>query len=229
MSTEQLKRQAAARALELVEPGMRLGLGTGSTARHFVELLAEKISAGLRIIGVPTSEETRRQAESLGVPLTTLDDTSELDMTIDGADEFDPALNLIKGGGAALLREKIVAMASRRMVVIADASKQVARLGRFPLPVEVNAFGLAATMRQVRDASGGVEPRLRLRADGSALRTDGGHLILDLQMREIIDPAMLQDALWRVPGVVETGLFIDICERVVMAGGDGVAVLERSA
>jgi ribose 5-phosphate isomerase A len=229
MSTEQLKRQAAARALELVEPGMLLGLGTGSTARHFIELLAGKVSAGLRVVGVPTSEETRRQASSLGVPLTTLDDAPELDLTIDGADEFDPALNLIKGGGAALLREKIVAMASRRMVVIADVSKQVTCLGRFPLPVEVNAFGLAATMRQVRDACGGVEPRLRLRADGSALLTDGGHLILDLQMREIRDPAALQDALWRVPGVVETGLFIDICERVVVAGGDGVAVLERSA
>ncbi|MGL5116555.1 MAG: ribose-5-phosphate isomerase RpiA [Beijerinckiaceae bacterium] len=229
MSSEQQKRLAAVKALELVEPGMRLGLGTGSTARHFVELLAERVASGLKIVGVPTSEATRSQAERLGVPLTTLEETTELDLTIDGADEFDPALNLIKGGGAALLREKIVAMASRRMVVIADGSKRVARLGRFPLPVEVNAFGLAVTTRMVRDACGGVHPQLRMKADGSALVTDGGHLILDLTMGEIEHPAALELALWRVPGVVETGLFIGICERVVLAGEDGVAVLERSA
>jgi ribose 5-phosphate isomerase A len=140
---EALKRDAAAKALTFVEDGMRLGLGTGSTAKHFVDLLAEKVRGGMRVVGVPTSEATRRQAESLGVPLTTLDDTPELDLTIDGADEIDPALNLIKGGGGALLREKIVAAASSRMIVIADASKRVAALGQFPLPIEVNSSASA--------------------------------------------------------------------------------------
>src|SRR5437016_1826833 len=137
MDIEAQKRAAAARALDYVRPGMRLGLGTGSTARPFVELLAERVRAGLDIIGVPTSEATRALAERLGVPLTTLDETPDLDMTVDGADEIDPDLNLIKGGGGALLREKIVASASRCMVVIADQSKWVSTLGRFPLPMEV--------------------------------------------------------------------------------------------
>ncbi len=135
-----LKREAARQALDFVRPGMRLGLGTGSTAAHFVDLLAEKVKAGLDVVGVPTSEATRAQAERLGVPLTTLDG-SELDLTVDGADEIDPDLNLIKGGGGALLREKIVASASREMVVVADESKYVKRLGRFPLPIEVVDFG----------------------------------------------------------------------------------------
>src|SRR5256884_810863 len=153
MDIEALKRQAAARALEWVRPGMKLGLGTGSTAKHFVDLLAERVRAGLDVIGVPTSEATRAQAERLGVPLTTLDETPELDMTVDGADEIAPDLSLIKGGGGALLREKIVAQASTRMVVIADESKWVSMLGRFPLPVEVVPFGLAATRRAVEAAS----------------------------------------------------------------------------
>ena len=145
----QLKRQAAARALEDVRDGMKLGLGTGSTAKHFVELLGERVRAGLNVIGVPTSEATRAEAERCGVPLTTLDEIDHLDLTVDGADEIDPALNLIKGGGGALLREKIVAAASDRMIVIADDSKWVDALGRFPLPVEVIPFGLAATRRAI--------------------------------------------------------------------------------
>src|SRR5215468_6978220 len=149
MTADAHKRAAAARALDLVRPGMRLGLGSGSTARHFVDLLAERVRAGLAIQGVPTSEATRAQAEQLGVPLTTLDETPELDMTVDGADEIGPDLALIKGGGGALLREKIVAAASARMVVIADESKLVQTLGRFPLPIEVMPFGLAATRRAV--------------------------------------------------------------------------------
>src|SRR5258708_5832954 len=145
MDADARKRQAAARALDFVRPGMRLGLGTGSTAAHFVALLAERVQAGLKVVGVPTSEATRAQAERLGVPLTTLDETPELDLTVDGADEIAPDLTLIKGGGGALLREKIVAAASARMVVIADESKWGKTLGRFPLPVEVMPFGLAAS------------------------------------------------------------------------------------
>src|SRR5436305_13993342 len=147
------KRAAAARALDFVRPGMRLGLGTGSTAKHFVDLLAERVRAGLDIVAVPTSEATRAQADRLGIPLTTLDETPELDLTVDGADEIAPDLTLIKGGGGALLREKIVAMASARMVVIADETKWVSILGRFPLPIEVVPFGLAATRRLVEAAS----------------------------------------------------------------------------
>ncbi|MFL6951388.1 MAG: ribose-5-phosphate isomerase RpiA, partial [Xanthobacteraceae bacterium] len=145
MDVEGQKRAAAARALDQVRPGMRLGLGSGSTARHLVELLGERVRGGLAVVGVPTSEQTRRQAEQLGIPLTTLDETPELDLTIDGADEIAPDLSLIKGGGGALLREKIVASASAAMVVIADQSKWVPVLGRFPLPIEVVPFGLAAT------------------------------------------------------------------------------------
>src|SRR5450432_207961 len=147
MTMDELKRLAAARALEQVRDGMKLGLGTGSTAKHFVELLGERVKGGLNVIGVPTSEATRADAQRCGVPLATLDEFDRLDLTVDGADEIDGALDLIKGGGGALLREKIVATASDRMIVIADESKWVATLGRFPLPVEVVSFGLAATRR----------------------------------------------------------------------------------
>src|ERR1700741_3896815 len=153
MTTDSYKRAAAARAIDFVRSGMRLGLGTGSTAKHFVELLAERVRAGLDILAVPTSETTRAQAERLRIALTTLDETPALDLTIDGADEIAPDLTLIKGGGGALLREKIVAMASARMIVIADESKWVATLGRFPLPIEVIPFGLAATRRAVEAAA----------------------------------------------------------------------------
>src|SRR5262252_2420709 len=162
---EELKRQAAARALEEVRDGMKLGLGTGSTAKHFVDLLGEKVRAGLKVVGVPTSEATRAQAEQCGIALTTLDDIDRLDLTVDGADEVDHALNLIKGGGGALLREKIVAAASDRMIVIADQSKWVAVLGRFPLPVEVIPFGLAATQRAIARAfaKAGISGQMGLR------------------------------------------------------------------
>src|SRR3954469_7659023 len=176
-----LKRQAAARALEHVRDGMKLGLGTGSTAKHFVELLGERVRAGLNVVGVPTSEATRAAPERGGIPLATLDQIDQLDLTIDGADEVDPALNLIKGGGGALLREKIVAAASDRMVVIADESKSVATLGRFPLPVEVIPFGLAATRRAMAQAFAQVgasgQMAVRKRHDGHAFVTDGGHWI----------------------------------------------------
>src|ERR1700756_420715 len=176
---EALKRQAAARALEAVTDGMKLGLGTGSTARHFVDLLGEKVRAGMKVIGVPTSEATRAQAEQCGIALTTLDEVDRLDLTVDGADEVDPAFNLIKGGGGALLREKIVAAASDRMIVIADETKWVKTLGRFPLPVEVIPFGLSATRRAMERAfaESGVSGQTSLRKakDGHVFVTDGGH------------------------------------------------------
>jgi ribose 5-phosphate isomerase A len=221
VSGPDLRRAAAARALELVSPGMRLGLGTGSTAAAFVDLLAERVRGGLDVVGVPTSEATRRQAAAGGIRLATLDDMPELDLTIDGADEVDPQLRLIKGGGAALLREKIVAFASRRMVVIADAAKRVPILGTFPLPIEVNPFGLAATRRGVEAAiaragcSGTVH--LRRGSDGSPILTDGGHHIVDARLGAIPAPETLGTALWAVPGVVEHGLFLGIADAAILA------------
>ncbi|GJD36811.1 ribose-5-phosphate isomerase RpiA [Methylobacterium aerolatum] len=221
MSGPDLRRAAAARALDLVRPGMRLGLGTGSTAAAFVALLGERVRDGLDIVGVPTSEATRIQAEGLGIRLSTLDALPELDLTIDGADEVDERLRLIKGGGAALLREKIVACASRHMVVIADAAKRVDTLGAFPLPIEVNHFGLAATQRAVEAAiarSGAAGPvALRRGADGAAVTTDGGHVILDARLGAIPDPEALGAALWAVPGVVEHGLFLGIASAAILA------------
>jgi len=231
MSMDALKRQAAARALEHVRDGMKLGLGTGSTAKHFVELLGERVRDGLRVVGVPTSEATRADAERCGVPLSTLDELDHLDLTVDGADEVDPQLNLIKGGGGALLREKIVAAASDRMIVIADESKWVERLGRFPLPIEVNAFGLAATRRAIADvfAARGVAGQLELRRgrDGHAFVTDGGHWIVDAHLGAIPDAAALATALAAIPGVVEHGLFIGLATTAVLAGTAGIRTIER--
>ena len=230
MSLEELKRDAARKALDHVASGMRLGLGTGSTARHFVDLLAERVRGGLRVVGVPTSEATRVQAEALGIPLTTLDETPELDLTVDGADEVDPELRLIKGGGAAHLREKIVACASRCMIVIADETKKVDVLGRFPLPIEVVPFGLAATRRAIEHAirAAGCDGELVLRhaADGQPLRTDGGNLILDARLGRIPEPEALADRLDRQTGVVEHGLFLGIASSAILATRDGIVVLE---
>lgn len=232
MDIEAQKRAAAARAVEFVRPGMRVGLGTGSTARHFVELLAERVRAGLDVVAVPTSEATHRDAERLGVPLTSLDEAPQLDLTVDGADEISPDLTLIKGGGGALLREKIVASASARMVVIADETKWVSALGRFPLPVEVIPFGLAATRRAVEAAAaaaGCAGPALLRRAkDGHAFVTDGGHWMLDAALERISDPVRLADELSAIAGVVEHGLFIGLAQTVVLGGPDGVRVIERA-
>jgi ribose 5-phosphate isomerase A len=232
MDIEALKRQAAARAVEWVRPGMRLGLGTGSTARHFVELLAERVRTGLNVVGVPTSETTRADAERLGVPLTTLEETPELDLTVDGADEIAPDLSLIKGGGGALLREKIVAAASARMVVIADEAKWVPALGRFPLPIEVVRFGFAATQRKVEaaTAAAGAPAKAVLRRDknGHPFVTDSGHWILDAALGRIADPKSLADRLITIPGVVEHGLFIGFAQAAILAGPAGVRVVERS-
>jgi ribose 5-phosphate isomerase A len=227
MSSEDYKRQAAAAALEFVQPGMRLGLGSGSTAKHFVGLLADRVRAGLDVVGVATSEATRTEAERLGVPLTTLDDTPELDLTIDGADEIAPDLTLIKGGGGALLREKIVASASKRMAVIADSTKLVPRLGAFPLPIEVVPFGLAATRRHIERAFAdlGLAGPIRLRGQSSPFVTDGGHYILDCSLGAIADPEALSRTLSPIPGVVEHGLFIGLARTAIIASAGGVEVL----
>jgi len=226
-----MKRQAAARALEEVRDGMRLGLGTGSTAKHFVKLLGEKVRAGLKVIGVPTSEATRGDAMRCGIALTTLEDIDRLDLTVDGADEIDPLLNLIKGGGGALLREKIVATASDRMIVIADDSKSVDVLGRFPLPVEVVPFGLAATRRAIAEAFAkcGVSGQMVVRngEDGHAFVTDGGHWIVDAHLGRIPDASRLASLLSAIPGVVEHGLFVGLASSAVLAGGQGIRVIER--
>lgn len=231
MDSEAQKREAARRAVAFVQPGMRLGLGTGSTVRHFIDLLAERIRDGCPVVGVPTSEATRAQAERLGIPLTTLDETPALDLTIDGADEISPDLTLIKGGGGALLREKIVAAASARMIVIADESKWVATLGRFPLPIEVVPFGLAATRMKVEAAAaaaGAPGPAiLRRDREGKTFQTDGGNWILDASLERITDPKSLAERLAAIPGVVEHGLFIGLAEAAVLAGPGGVRVVWR--
>lgn len=224
--SEALKREAAARALTEVRPGMRLGLGTGSTARHFVELLGARVAEGLDVLCVPTSEVTAAQANQLGIPLSDLDTLDRLDLTVDGADELDRSLNLIKGGGGALLREKIVAAASDRMLVIADGSKLVETLGRYPLPIEVNRFGLGATERALalvlarHGAEGGMRPRLT--AAGAPFVTDGGHLILDAFFGRISQPEALSDDLLAVPGVVQHGLFLGMCSKAYVATPNGV-------
>jgi ribose 5-phosphate isomerase A len=231
MDPELQKRQAAARALEFVRPGMKLGLGTGSTARHFVELLGERVRAGLDVVGVPTSEATRSQAEAQAITLSTLDELDRLDLTVDGADEVGPDLSLIKGGGGALLREKIVASASSRMIVIADESKWVPALGRFPLPIEVVPFALKATRQAIETAiaqSGLSGPlKLRLDKDGHAFVTDGGHWILDASLERIPDPTALAERLVAIPGVVEHGMFIGLAQVVILAGPNGIRVVER--
>ena len=231
MDVEAQKRAAAARAVEFVRPGMRLGLGTGSTAKHFVHLLGERVRGGLDVVAVPTSEATRAQAERFGITLTTLDETPELDLTIDGADEIAPDLTLIKGGGGALLREKIVAAASAKMLVIADQSKWVAMLGRFPLPVEIAPFGAAATRRAVEAAVAaagcpGPAP-IRKATNGHAFVTDGGHWVLDAQLQRIPDPKTLAARLSAVPGVMEHGLFIGLARTAIVAAPDGVRLIER--
>ena len=221
------KLEAAERALELVRPGMKLGLGSGSTARHFVDLVGDRVKAGLSVRCVATSEATAAQAKALGVPLATLDEIPELDLTIDGADEIDPKLRLIKGGGGALLREKIVAAASRRMVVIADSTKLVAQLGAFPLPIEVVPFGLAATQRHIEHAFAelGLAGSIRLRGGSSPFVTDGGHHILDCSLGAIAEPERLSQILSPIPGVVEHGLFIGLARAAIIGGAEGVEVL----
>jgi ribose 5-phosphate isomerase A len=232
MSAALFKRQAAARALDYVAPGMSLGLGTGSTAAAFVELVGERVRAGLAVTCVATSEATAARAQTLGIALTTLDCVPFLDLTVDGADELDSELRLIKGGGGALLREKIVATASERMVVIADASKRVENLGAFPLPVEVVRFGLGAThnMLSVFAAELGCTGAIVLRreAGGEPFITDSGNYILDCHFGRIANPEALDAAMKRVPGIVENGLFLGIADEAIIAGPAGVVVISRA-
>src|SRR5262245_35309229 len=232
MNPDAQKRAAAARAADFVRPGMRLGLGTGSTAKYFVELIGERVRAGLDILAVPTSEATSAEANRCGIALTTLEETPELDLTVDGADEVGPGLCLIKGGGGALLREKIVASASARMIVIADQSKWVTQLGRFPLPIEVVSFGLAATQRALEKAIRAIQKSgplvLRRQKDGEVFVTDGGHWILDAALARIDDPVTLAHAISGVPGVVEHGLFIGLAHMAIIGGPNGVKIAERA-
>lgn len=225
---DQWKRAAAERAVEYVQDGMRLGLGTGSTARHVLDVLGERRQRGelKDIVGVPTSSDTTEYASRLGIPLVTLDSTTELDLAIDGADEFDPQLDLVKGLGGALLWEKIVAAAASRFVVVVDESKRVSRLGtRAPLPVEVVPFGWRTLLRRF-EALGAV-PSLRHGNDGSPFITDGGHFIVDCAFPDgIADAASVQQRFRALAGVVDTGLFIGMADVVIVAG-DAIDVLER--
>jgi ribose 5-phosphate isomerase A len=228
MDARELKIAAAQAALEHVEHGMRLGIGTGSTADEFVRLLAEKVADGFSVQGVPTSERTARLCVELGVPLYSLDDLPELDLTIDGADEVDGALGLIKGGGGALLREKIVAAASARMIVIADESKVVETLGQFPLPIEVAPFGMAATRIAVERLAGrlGLSGDIIQRPDKDGpFLTDGGHFILDASFGRIPDAKALANGLVAIPGVVEHGLFLNMADAAIIASQSGARTL----
>jgi ribose 5-phosphate isomerase A len=229
--TSDLEKTAAARAsLRFVRDGMTLGLGTGSTAAHAVRFLGEQVRAGLKIRGIPTSVHTQELAASLGIPLTTLDEFQQtdfqgIDVDIDGADEFDPQLHLIKGGGGALLREKIIASASRQVVIIADSSKQVAVLGKFPLPVEVIPFAQPLVAKRITAL--GATVNLRKDAKENPFITDEGHHILDCSFGQIPDPPALARKLSDMPGVVEHGLFIDLATVVLCAKGENVTELRR--
>ena len=232
MDSLELKKAAAAKAVEFVEDGMKLGIGTGSTANEFIRLLAERVKAGLHITGVATSKRSEKLCRDLGIPVATLDETPHLDLDIDGADEIDPHLALIKGGGGALLREKIVAFASSQMLVIADSSKLVKTLGAFPLPIEINPFGLEATREAIIKVADRLElvPNIKLRArDDKTFVTDGGHFILDASFGRISDPERLSKALFSIPGVVEHGLFLNLAKKSVVAMANGeIKVLEPS-
>jgi ribose 5-phosphate isomerase A len=228
--SDELKRRAAEAALAHIEDGMRVGLGSGSTAAAFVRLLGERVAAGLSVVGVATSEATADIARRSGIPLSTLDETPELDVDIDGADEIGPGLSLIKGGGGALLREKIVANAARQMIVIADQGKRVETLGAFPLPIEVVTFGLVATARAIERTAAelGLSGAIRLRkVRGAPFATDSGNRILDASFGRIPNPEALAKRLADIPGVVEHGLFLGYADLALVASPEGVAELTR--
>lgn len=231
MAAELEKENAAQAAMDFVEDGMTLGLGTGSTAKYFVEYLADEISDGLIVRGVPTSEQTRRLADSLGVPLVDVEQVDRIHLTVDGADEVDQSAQLIKGGGAALLREKIIADASDLMIVIADSSKHVEALGQFPLPVEVTPFGYTITAKKVYDAlkkAGILKPMIKVRMDAmdKPLVTDGGNYILDCACGVIPDAGQAAHNLSSIPGVVEHGLFVTLARTVIIGSEDGATIFE---
>lgn len=228
MDKEAGKRRAAQEAAKHVKQGMTLGIGTGSTAAHFITVLGELVQEGWQLSGVPTSEETARLAANVGIEIITPDETTIIDLAIDGTDEADPALNLIKGGGGALLREKIVANAAKQFIVIADKSKRVATLGAFPLPVEIEVFGWALTVKNIRSTlrdMGFTDAELNIRTDaGAPFTSDGGNLILDCALGRIEAPAALDKTLGSIPGVVETGLFCGLTDMVIYADEDGVSI-----
>jgi len=228
MDKELGKRKAAEEAATYVEDGMTLGLGTGSTAAHFIDILRDRIAGGWVLRGVPTSEETKRLAVAAGVEIIAPDETTVLDLAVDGADEADPNLNLVKGAGGALLREKIVAAAAKRFIVIADKTKRVAHLGAFPLPVEIDAFAWPLTVARIREAlaiHGFAAPALALRGGaGARTATDGGNYIVDCALGRIDAPAALNDALCALPGVIETGLFCAMADMAIFGDETGVTV-----
>jgi ribose 5-phosphate isomerase A len=224
MANDQEKETAARASLRFVKDGQVLGLGTGSTAAYFIKLLGEQVKNGLRVRGIPTSARSRELAENLGIPLTTFDECQEIDVTVDGADEFDPQLRLIKGGGGALLREKIVASASKQVVIVTDASKQVPVLGKFPLPVEVIPFAQALVAKRI--GALGADVQVRMEA-GKPFISDEGHHILDCRFGEIRDADGLARKLSDMAGVVEHGLFIGMASVVLMAQGSEVVELRR--
>ncbi len=228
MDKEAGKRLAAEEAAKHIERGMVLGLGTGSTAAYFVDIVGKLVSEGWDLKGVPTSEATRQHAERVGVEIIEPDETTEIDLAVDGADEADPALNLIKGGGAALLREKIIAHAAKKFIVIADNTKRVAALGAFPLPVEISPYSWALTVSALRRTfaeNGFQNAGLELRArDGEAVKTDGGNLIIDCRLGRIEDPAALEKALAAIPGVLECGLFCGMTQMAIFGGEDGISI-----
>jgi ribose 5-phosphate isomerase A len=230
MTGDEQKRAAAEAALEFVEPGMKLGLGTGSTASHFVDFLGEQVRQGLKVECVPTSERTARRARAHGIELITLEEAPVLDLTIDGADELDDRLDLIKGGGGSLVREKIVAASSRRMIVIADASKKVETLGRYPLPVEIVEFGATSTARRIATAldGAGLSARITIRlGDGGTFKTDNGNCIVDCALDRIDRPQRLAALLSDIPGVVGHGLFLGMAHMAILGTPAGVRTLRR--
>ena len=225
-----MKKAAAIEALKFVKPGMKVGLGTGSTANHFIEAIGLKVKEGLDILAVPTSKASKELADKFGIPLTTLEVHPHLDLTVDGTDEFDSEFRLIKGGGGALLFEKIVASSSRFMVVIADESKKVKKLGKFPLPVEITPFGTKATAWKMERAFKllKLDAKMTLRVkDGKPFLTDSGHFIIDCALGAIPEPERLDSLLNSIPGVVETGLFVGICGVVLMGTPKGVKEFKR--
>jgi len=225
MANDQEKEAAARASLKFIKDGQIVGLGTGSTAAYFIKLLGEQVKDGLRIRGIPTSDRSHDLAMSLGIPLTTLDEYQEIDVTVDGADEVDPQLRLIKGGGGAALREKIVASATKQLVIVADASKQVKRLGKFPLPVEVIKFAEALVAKRIRAL--GAEVKTRLDASGKPYLTDENNHILDCSFGEIADPDGLARTLSEMPGVVEHGMFIGMASVALFARGSEIVELRR--
>jgi ribose 5-phosphate isomerase A len=225
MTQDEAKRMAARRALEFVEDGMSLGLGSGTTSAIFIQELGQRVKTGLRVRGIATSQASEALAKSLSIPITTFDETPELDLAVDGADEVGPGLSLIKGGGGALLREKIVESAAKKFIVIADSTKLVEHLGKFPLPVEVIQMALPIVSRKLTAL--GLNPRLRRHPDNSLYITDEGNYILDCAAGKIEDPAKTAAAIRSIVGVVEHGLFLNMASFAIIASDQGTLKVER--